>query len=65
MIFIISLDTLGIMSMITFVTAFFNIYEHPSNSETITKRFDRFKEIAITGIQICIYTEPDFIYTIN
>ena len=53
------------MSIITFVTAFFNIYKHPSNSETITKKFDRFKEIAITGIQICIYTEPDFIDTIN
>ena len=53
------------MSIITFVTAFFNIYNHPSNSETITKRFDRFKEIAITGIQICIYTEPDLIDTFN
>ena len=53
------------MSIITFVTAFFNIYKHPSNSEAITKRFDKFKEIAITGIQICIYTEPDFIDTFN
>lgn len=46
--------------MITFVTAFFNIYKHPSNSETIKNIFDRFKEIAITGIQLCVYTEPDF-----
>jgi hypothetical protein len=53
------------MSIITFVTAFFNIYNHPSNSETLIKRFDRFKEIAITGIQICIYTEPDLIDTFN
>jgi len=51
--------------MITFVTAFFNIYKHPINSETITKRFDRFKEIAITGIQMCVYTEPDLIDTFN
>ena len=53
------------MSMITFVTAFFNIYKHPSNSDIIKYRFDRFKEIATTGIQLCVYTEPDFIETFN
>ena len=53
------------MSMITFVTAFFNIYKHPSNSDIIKNRFDRFKEIAITGIQLCVYTEDDFIDTFN
>jgi hypothetical protein len=51
--------------MITFVTAFFNIYKYPINSETIKNSFDRFKEIAITGIQLCVYTEPDFIDTFN
>jgi len=51
--------------MITFVTAFFNIYKHPSNSDIIKYRFDRFKEIATTGIQLCVYTEPDFIETFN
>ena len=51
------------MSMITFVTAFFNIYKHPSNSDIIKNRFNRFKEIAVTGIQLCVYTEPDFIET--
>jgi hypothetical protein len=49
--------------MITFVTAFFNIYKHPSNSDIIKNRFNRFKEIAVTGIQLCVYTEPDFIET--
>jgi predicted GH43/DUF377 family glycosyl hydrolase len=49
------------MSSITFVTAFFNIYKHAADSEIIEKRFDRFKELADTGIQICLYTEPDFI----
>jgi hypothetical protein len=53
------------MSMITFVTAFFNIYKHPINSDIIKNRFDRFREIATTGIQLCVYTEPDFINTFN
>jgi hypothetical protein len=48
------------MSSITFVTAFFNIYNHPVNSEIIENRFARFNEIAITGIQICLYTEDEF-----
>ena len=51
------------MSMITFVTAFFNIYKYPLDSDTIKYRFDRFKEIATTGIQLCVYTEPEFINT--
>jgi hypothetical protein len=48
------------MSSITFVTAFFNIYNHPIESDIIENRFIKFKELASTGIQICLYTEEDF-----
>jgi hypothetical protein len=53
------------MSLITFVTAFFNIYNYPIESEFIKNKFDKFKEIAITGIQICVYTEVEFINKFN
>lgn len=48
-------------SNITFVTSFFYIYErdYDENKSTLW-RIERFREIAKTGIQICIYTCPVF-----
>jgi len=41
----------------TFVTAFIDIYKKP-----IEWRFDRFAEIASTGISICLYVDADLFY---
>ena len=49
------------MSAITFVTAFFNIYNYPLDSDFIQQNLNKFKEIAITGIKLCLYTEDVFI----
>ena len=47
-------------SNLTFVSAFINIYgDKPFNSKDFTWRFDRFRIIAETGIQLCIYVSPD------
>jgi len=48
------------MSSVTFVTAIFNIYKHSPESDIIKQRFERFQELALTGINICLYTEPEF-----
>jgi len=53
------------MSCITFVTAFLNIYKLPIDSEIIETRFLHFKQLASTGMQICIYTEDDFLKKCN
>lgn len=46
-------------SSVTFVTSFFNIYEKEFFQEkTDSWRVERFREIAETGIQLCIYTCP-------
>lgn len=46
---------------VTFVTSFFNIYETDYDAKkTIPWRVERFEEMARTGINICIYTSPDF-----
>ena len=46
---------------LAFVTSFFYIYEKDyDNNKTITWRIERFKEIANTGIKICIYVCPTF-----
>jgi len=44
-------------SSITFVTSFFNIYDEDyDETKSASWRVERFREIAETGIQICIYT---------
>ena len=49
------------MSSLTFVTSFFYIYEKDyDNNKTTPWRIERFREIAKTGIQICIYVCPTF-----
>ena len=46
---------------VTFVTSFFNIYETDYDAKkTIPWRVERFEEMARTGINICVYTSPDF-----
>ena len=46
---------------VTFVTSFFNIYETDYDAKkTIPWRVERFEEMARTGINICIYTSPDY-----
>ena len=46
---------------VTFVTSFFNIYEADYDAKkTIPWRVERFEEMARTGINICIYTSPDY-----
>ena len=47
-------------SSVTFVTSFFHIYKTDYyKKKTRSWRVERFREIAETGIQICIYTCPD------
>jgi hypothetical protein len=46
---------------VTFVTSFFNIYDADYDAKkTIEWRVERFREIAETGINICVYTCPEF-----
>ena len=46
---------------VTFVTSFFNIYETDYDAKkTIPWRVERFEEMARTGINICVYTSPDY-----
>jgi len=47
---------------ITFVTAFINIYETQFEDKSIEWRFNKFREIAETGIHICIFISPDVYY---
>jgi len=50
---------------ITFVTCFSSIYSNDINNTTLKTpefRFDRFLEIAKTGIQICLYISEDVYY---
>lgn len=44
---------------ITFVTSYYHIYENDKlfNDKTIEWRFNQFKDIASTGINICLYTD--------
>lgn len=47
-------------SNLTFVSAFINIYgDKPFEDKDFKWRFDRFRIIAETGIQLCIYVSPD------
>jgi hypothetical protein len=46
---------------ITFVTSFFYFYEdYYDNKKNVSWRIDRFKELANTGIHLCIYVCPTF-----
>jgi len=50
---------ISMKSSVTFVTSFFYIYEKDyDEKKSALWRVDRFREIAETGIQICIYTCP-------
>ena len=50
--------------MITFVTVYTDIYKNPIN--TIEWRFSKFKDIASTGINICLYVDKySYEYTIE
>ena len=44
---------------ITFVSAYYTIYENPFLHRTKNWRFDRFREICQTGIPICIFCETE------
>jgi len=44
---------------ITFVTSFVDIYESTFEDKTVEWRFNKFKDIAETGIQICVYVSPE------
>jgi len=50
--------------MITFVTVYTDIYKNPS--KTIEWRFSKFKDIALTGINICLYVDKhNYEYTLE
>ena len=44
---------------VTFVTAYYTIYDQPFLHRTKNWRFDRFREICQTGIPICIFCESE------
>lgn len=48
-------------SNITFVSSFINIYDTPFEDKNASWRFDKFRDIAETGIQLCIYVSPDYL----
>jgi hypothetical protein len=49
---------------VTFVTSYFKIYENDYDIEKIfEKRLELFLKLAVTGINICIFTTPEFQYT--
>ena len=48
------------MSSLTFVTAFFQVYEN-SEFRSNEWRFQQFRILAETGIQICLYTSSDLV----
>lgn len=50
---------------ITFVTSFFHIYEQEyDTNKTVAWRVERFREIASSGIKICLYVSADQIHLI-
>jgi len=50
---------------ITFVTSFFHIYDEDVDSiRTVAWRIERFREIASTGIKICLYVGADQLHLI-
>jgi len=46
-------------SSITFVTAFINLYEKPLDYKDNEWRYDNFKKLASSGINICLYTNTE------
>ena len=42
----------------TFVTSFIDIYETQFEDKSVEWRFDKFRDIAETGIPICVYVDP-------
>jgi hypothetical protein len=44
---------------LTFVTSFMDIYETTFEDKTIEWRFEKFRDIAETGIQLCVYVNPE------
>jgi hypothetical protein len=44
---------------VTFVTSFVDIYESTFEDKTVDWRFNKFKDIAETGIKICVYVSPE------
>ncbi len=49
------------MATVTFVTSFFYIYNNEYDEKKTTSwRLERFREIAETGIQLCVYVCPAF-----
>ena len=50
---------------ITFVTSFFHIYDQEyDTNKTVAWRVERFREIAGSGIKICLYVSADQIHLI-
>lgn len=47
-------------SNLTFVSAFIKIYETPFENKDIEWRIGKFRIIAETGIQLCIYISPEY-----
>lgn len=43
---------------LTFVTAFVDIYESTYLNKTVDWRFEKFRVIASSGIQLCVYVDP-------
>ena len=48
-------------SNLTFVTSFVNVYDPPFENKDANWRFDRFRDIAESGIQMCVYAGADSI----
>ena len=46
-------------STVTFVSCFMNLYETPFENKDVEWRFNHFREIANTGIQLCVYCSPE------
>jgi len=44
---------------VTFVTSFVDIYESTFEDKTVDWRFNKFKDLAETGIKICVYVSPE------
>jgi hypothetical protein len=51
---------MAIPPSITFVSSFINIYDKPYDKRNYEWRIERFKEVAETGILICLYISPCF-----
>ena len=50
---------------LTFVTSFVDIYKSSFEDKTVEWRFDKFKDIAETGIKICVYVSEECYNKLN